>query len=194
MLNTLDKSEVSRLELYATSIRSRRTINFFNNNPVDTSLILEAIEVARWAPNHKKTEPWHFHLLGPKICLQVKDLITDIKAAGQPDSARIAIRERLDAIPGWLVLTCDVSTDSFQQTEDYAACACAAQNMMLYLWQAGVGMKWTTGKVIRDDRFLQLLKIDKTRQFVTGLFWYGYPEHVPEQTRKPLDRIVEITE
>lgn len=194
MLNTPDNSEISRLELYATSIRSRRTINFFKNNPVETSVILEAIELARWAPNHKKTEPWHFHLLGPRICVQVKDLITDIKAVGRSDTARIAIRERLDAIPGWLVMTCNVSTDPIQQSEDYAACACAAQNMMLYLWQAGVGMKWTTGNVIRDERFLQLMRVDKTRKFVTGLFWYGYPQHVPEQTRKSLEEIVEITD
>lgn len=194
MLNTPENSEISRLEMYATSIRSRRTINFFKKNPVETSLILEAIEVARWAPNHKKTEPWHFHVMGPRICEQVKELITDIKAAGQPDTARITIRERLNAIPGWLVMTCEVSTDPVQQLEDYAACACAAQNMMLYLWQAGVGMKWTTGKVIRDTRFSQLMGIDINRKFVVGLFWYGYPEQVPEQTRKSLETIAEITE
>jgi nitroreductase len=194
MLNKPVNSNAEWLELYANSLRSRRTVNFFKNTPVDSSLILDAMEVARWAPNHRKTEPWYFHLLGSRVCGQVKELITDIKAVGQAETARIAIRDRLDAIPGWLVMTCDVSTDPVQQYEDYAACACAAQNMMLYLWQAGVGMKWTTGKVIRDERFFQLMGIDKTRRFVVGLFWYGYPEQIPQQTRKPLENIMEITE
>ena len=30
-----------------------------------------------------------------------------------------------------------------------AACAAAVQNLMLYLWKAGVGSKWTTGDITR---------------------------------------------
>ncbi len=191
-MNTVNSIDSQQLELYASSIRSRRTINFFKRDPVPDSLILDAIEVARWAPNHKKTEPWHFHLLGTATQRQVKALITDIKAEEQGDAARKAISERLDAIPGWMVISCDVSTDPIRQIEDFAACACAAQNMMLYLWQARVGTKWTTGKVIRNQAFFDLLGIDKNNQMVVGLFWYGYPERVSEQTRKPLSEITNL--
>ena len=62
-----------------------------------------------------------------------------------------------------------------QQEEDYAACACAVQNLMLYLWQAGIGVKWTTGQVTRDPRLYEILGVDGDMERVTGLFWYGYP-------------------
>ena len=184
--NSMDNLELNK---FANSIRSRRTINFFKLEPVPDSLILDAIEVARWAPNHKKTEPWHFHLLGKQTQEKVKAVITDIKVKEQGDGAHQSIRARLDAIPGWLVLSCDVSAESTRQFEDYAACACAAQNLMLYLWQAGVGTKWTTGKVIRTQAFYDILGLEMKNQLIVGLFWYGYPDQLPAQTRKPLEEI-----
>lgn len=192
MLNSVNIIEGQQLDRYASSIRTRRTINFFKRDLVPDSMILDAVDVARWAPNHKKTEPWHFHLLGAETQKQVKALITDLKVQEQGEAARKAISERLDAIPGWLVISCDVSADPIRQLEDFAACACAAQNMMLYLWQAGIGTKWTTGKVIRTPAFFDLLGIEMNSQKIVGLFWYGYPEQIQEQTRKPVADIVKI--
>ena len=61
---------------------------------------------------------------------------------------------------------------------------------MLYLWQRGVGAKWTTGGVTRDPRFYELLGLDATKEAVVGLFFYGVPKVVPEQKRKPVGEIV----
>jgi nitroreductase len=180
------------IDTTADLIRSRRTINFFRPDPVPESLIREAIEVARWAPNHKLTEPWHFYILGNQTITLVKNLITDIKSTGQPVSVRDGVRKRLDAIPGWLVISCKKSTETITQMEDYAACSCAVQNMMLYLWSAGVGVKWTTGKVIRDDRFFRTLGLDDSRQMIIGLFWYGYPGVITAQNRKAVPEITTV--
>ena len=75
------------------------------------------------------------------------------------------------------------------QQEDYAACCCAAQNLMLTLWDKGVGVKWTTGAVVRDERFYELLDVDKTVEKIVGLFWYGYPAQNPEQSRREVEEI-----
>jgi len=52
-----------------------------------------------------------------------------------------------------------------------------------------VGVKWTTGDVIRDKRFYDLLWIDQELETVVGLFWYGYAEEVPKMARKPYVQI-----
>ena len=189
MSRTIESPFVLDLERYAESIKSRRSINLFEPELVPDSLIQAAIEVARWAPNHKKTEPWYFHILGPETRRKTIELITEIKSAGQADTFRAGVAARLNAVPGWLVITCDVSEDVIRQMEDFAACSCAAQNLMLYLWAAGVGVKWTTGKVVRDERLLKILGIDTGTRMIVGLFWYGYPGMVPEQTRKPVTEI-----
>jgi nitroreductase len=176
---------VVSLQEYGQFLRSRRTINFFKPEPVSGDLLREAVEVARWAPNHRLTEPWHFYLLGEETTRSIIRLIVELKTRGRDDNARGAVRDRLEAIPTWFVQTCRLSPGlPVQEQEDYAACACAVQNLMLYLWQAGIGVKWTTGEATREQRFYDILGIDRTREKVTGLFWCGYPADVPEARKR----------
>ena len=51
------------MDLYE-ALLSRRTIYAFEDRPVPGEALLRALEAARWAPNHKLTEPWRFSVLG----------------------------------------------------------------------------------------------------------------------------------
>ncbi|NNE38825.1 MAG: nitroreductase [Gammaproteobacteria bacterium] len=175
-------------------IQSRRTINLFQDRIVSVEHLNKAIDHARWAPNHRLTEPWHFYLLGKKTREKTIQLIMEIKTAGKSENFRLSTQRRLDAIPGWFVLTCENSTNPIIKKENYAACCCAAQNLMLYLWGEGIGVKWTTGDVTRDDKLYNLLKINKHQSTMVGLFWYGYPLQVPAQKRKPIKEITTTLE
>jgi nitroreductase len=167
----------------AELIRSRRTINLYLQTAVPAELVLEGIEAATWAPNHHVTEPWHFYLLGPDTIGQCLDLCHDIVSAKKGSDAADFKRQSWSEKPGWLVVTCRKSDDSLLEREDYAACAAAIQNLMLYLWQAGVGSKWTTGDITRDPRFAEIIGFDPSEEFVVGLVWYGYPKLTPGQRR-----------
>jgi nitroreductase len=183
---TVDK----HLQEIAERIRARRTVKLFLKRPVSRKLVMDAIEVARWAPNHHVTEPWHFYVLGPEAIRDSVELTrvvtTERKGAkvGEFKAASAA------AVPGWLVVTCRTSDDERMQREDYASCCCAIQNLMLYLSAAGVATKWSTGPVTRDERFFHLLGIDPEDELVVGLIWYGYPKVTPAQSRKAVDEIV----
>jgi len=171
-------------------IRGRRTINLYLQTAVPVKLVREAIEAATWAPNHHVTEPWHFYLLGKEAIEQCLDLCRDIVAAKNgPDAAEFK-REKWSEKPGWLVVTCRRSDDDLRQREDYAACAAAIQNFMLYLWKAGVGSKWTTGDITRDPRFFDIIGVNADAEFVVGLLWFGYPKVTPAQKRKRLDDVL----
>ena len=58
----------------ADVLRGRRTIHKFLPDVPPVELIEEAIEIARWAPNHHHTEPWLFYVLGPDSIARVVDL------------------------------------------------------------------------------------------------------------------------
>ena len=188
---TEDRKQLRRL---AERIRARRTTKIFLKQAVDRKLILDAIEVARWAPNHHLTEPWHFYVLGgQKIqgCIELtRTVVTELKDSKMGEFKA----QSAAAIPGWLVVTCNKSEDELLQREDYASCACAVQNLMLYLSEAGVATKWATGPITRDSRFYELLGIDAGNAFVVGIIWYGYPKITPEQTRKDVAEIVTETD
>jgi nitroreductase len=176
----------------ADVIRSRRTVDNFQPQLPPRESILRAIELARWAPNHKHTQPWRFHLLGPETAREIVRMNTEIVRAQKGDAAAEAKQQRWSAVPGWLAVTCDVSDDRIRAEEDYAACCCAVQNLALALWAEGVGVKWSTGEVTRMPEFARLLGFEPGERRIVGLFWYGYPTSVPESRRKPVDEIIDI--
>ena len=174
----------------AERIRGRRSTNQFLKQKVSRKLIREAVELARWAPNHHLTEPWQFYVLGEQAIAESIELIRD-NATRKKDAAYGDFKaESARAVPGWLVVTCKKSADEILQREDYAACCCAIQNLMLYLSEAGVATKWTTGEITRDTRFHHILGSDPDASFIVALIWHGYPKVLPTQSRQPLENIL----
>lgn len=164
-------------------IRSRRTIHNFRPEPPPESIILEAIESARWAPNHKVTEPWHFYLVGEEAAAKVSQLNYELVLDERGETAAQNKLQRWLSMPAWLVVTCDLSDDDIRQREDYGACCCAIQNLFLHLWSEGIGAKWGTGPVTRHPDFYKIIGVDVRSEEVVGMFWYGYPAEVPEGKR-----------
>jgi len=171
-------------------LQSRRTINSFKPEKPHEDLIRKAIELARWAPNHHLTEPWRFYLLGSETSQAIVELNSKIVSQKKGEKAGEMKREKWSAIPGWLVVTMMKSDDPLQAQEDYAACSCAIQNLALALWNEGVGIKWTSGDVIRDPEFYNIIWVDQDVESVVGLIWYGYPEEIPVSQRKSVEEIV----
>jgi nitroreductase len=172
-------------------IRTRRTIGSFRPELPPAELVEWAIECASWAPNHKKTEPWRVYWLGPETANAIVELNTrTIMAKKGPIEAETK-KKAWSSIPGWLVVTSVVSNDAFRAEEDYAACCCFVQNLMLALWSKEIGTKWSTGDVTREPEFRQLIGIDPVQERVVGLIWYGYPAVLPEQSRQPIVKFVQ---
>ena len=182
--------ETQELREFAEVLRGRRTIELFLQTPVPSSLLHEAIEVATWAPNHHVTEPWRFYLLGDESRERCLDLCRDIVNKKKGEKAADFKRQSWSEKPGWLVVTCQRSDDEVLQREDFAACSAAIQNLMLYLWKAGIGCKWTTGEITRDSRFFDIVGIDEAQELVVGLFWYGYPKLTPTQSRRDIGEVL----
>lgn len=199
---------------FSDLVSSRRTVHEFSQECPPRNIIVDAIEKARWAPNHHRTEPWHFYFPSTgqieKICEQNATLIRDAgrgSTNGGNETAKAAAESRAKAekiaaiklrrwltMPGWLVLTCQRNADPLREQEDYAACCCAAQNLLLLLWEQGIGAKWTTGKITREPAFFDILGVDFAKEFTVGMFWYGYPSTIPEQHRLPVEDIVSISQ
>lgn len=187
------QTPTSLADSVAAVIRERRSINRFKPDLPPRSTLLKALELACWAPNHHLSEPWRFYLLGEATRAAVIERNAELVAAAKGETAARVKRERWQAVPGYLLMTCERSADALRFQEDYAACCAAAQNIALYLWAEGIGMKWTTGEVTRDPRFYEMTWIDPDAESVVGLFWYGYPDEQPDGHRCALEtRLVQL--
>ncbi len=194
MAEHLPDGESRNLRILAERIRSRRTTNLFLKQKVSKQLVLDAIELARWAPNHHLTEPWHFYLLGDEMKAASVELTRTIVTERKNAEIGEHKAKTAAAVPGWLLVTCKMTDDELTQREDYASCCCAVQNLLLYLSEAGVASKWSTGPITRDQRFFDLLGIDSDKEFVVSMIWYGYPKILPTQSRKEVGEIVTETD
>ena len=64
---------------FAAVLRARRSIDLFEPEPIGSGVLLEAVEVARWAPNHRLTEPWRFYLIGATTRAAVIELAAAVR-------------------------------------------------------------------------------------------------------------------
>ncbi len=170
-------------------LRTRRTVHNFQPRPVPDHLVVEAIESARWAPNHKLTEPWEFVIIGKETAAAISERNAEMLRETKGEASAAHKLARWNSMPGWMLLMCRRVDDPFRQQEDYGACCCAAQNFMLSLWSAGVATKWGTGPVTQDPEFFRLVGVDPAERFTVGLFWYGYPAATPPSARGPLQAV-----
>ena len=169
------------------AIKKRRTIHIFSKKNVPSEVIKESIEAANLAPCHKRTFPWRFTSIGINKRELLYQIQVKLKLGDQPkDESNLSkIREKM-LNPSHLLIASQVCTDNkFQKIEDYAACACAIQNLSLSLVGNGVGCKWSTGKITTDPNTYQIVGINPTVEEIIGFIWIGYGTE-PPLIKRPL--------
>lgn len=166
---------------FSRLVASRRTIHRFDaSRPVPDALVARAAALATCAPNHKLTEPWTFVLLGPDGRQATIDRAVELFKAALGEAVGEARRATWEAVPAFVAVLCRRSPgDALREREDLAAVAAAVHTFTLALWEDGVGAKWTTGAVTRDDAFLRLVGAAPDEAFVVGLLMLGYPAEIP---------------
>ncbi|HEX2880987.1 MAG TPA: nitroreductase [Polyangiaceae bacterium] len=178
----------------AAAIRSamteRTTVHDYAASPVEIDVVNRALGVALAAPNHRMTEPWRFTVVGretrePLVAISIE--LKGQKSGGKVDpSTASSVRDKM-LNPAWLVVVSQVrNANPSVAREDYAAIACAIQNLMLSLHADGIGTKWSTGAVATDPRSYQHLGIDAEREQIVGFVWVGLPAKPPLKVPRKL--------
>ena len=179
-------------------INSRRSIYKFTQETVGDEILNQALIAASNAPCHKHTHPWKFYVLGQEIrgkLIPTIRKLSKIKSEKMQSKniegdAERAIRKITDP-PLLIVVTSQItSDDDFRTKEDYAATVCALHNLVLSLWDNGVGSQWSTGSITRDNDTYELLSIDSEHEEIIGLIKSGYPEKIRAVNKKPVDEFV----
>ena len=169
------------------ALRSRRTIQRFADAPVPEAVVTRALEAAHLAPNHKCTWPWRFTLPGPAAREALLRVNVRLKTRLKPETPELVAALRIKMLnPAHLVVVSQVlSPDPDRAREDYAACACAIQNLQLSVHADGYGAKWSTGGVTTDPETYSILGIDPGVERIVGFVWVGVAEVVPRGPQRP---------
>lgn len=164
-------------------IRSRRTCYQFKDKtqyPVDRDKLEKCLNAALYAPNHKLTQPWRFWVLGEQYKTKVAHIYADNRATKKntPEDDcyqcfyDLAI-EKFAKIPTVILVGQQKSANPLTSKEDYAACSCAIQNFQLMAWQQHIGVQWSTGPIINDERTFAALGINAEEIELIGALYIG---------------------
>ena len=171
----------------AQAIKNRRTIHIFSKKKVPKEIIEESVDAANQAPCHRGTFPWRFTSIGMEKREELYQLQLSLKFGDIPID-ELNLKKISDKIlnPSHLLIASQICTNNqVQKLEDYAACACAIQNLSLSLVSDGVGCKWSTGKITKDPNTYQIAEIDPRKEEIIGFIWIGYGTE-PPLIKRPL--------
>ncbi|MCO4754137.1 MAG: nitroreductase family protein [Bacteriovoracaceae bacterium] len=163
-----------------------RTYHAFQRDSVEDAELIEALECSLKAPNHKFTFPWKYVWIRGEVKTELAELALEIKSKGEklPPAKAQAIKDKF-LNPSVVAFCQKISDDEFTRKEDYATMSCSVQLFALSLAEKGIGYKWSTAKVIRDERLYKALKLDPTEYEIIGLLMAGRPCAVPKQRKRP---------
>ena len=177
------------------AIRDRRTIKEFRSDPIPEETLWRILDTARWAPNHRLTEPWRIAIIGTQSRETLANALANLTASSQDPSvlakAKEDARRKVMSSPVLLAVTCRIAENPGQQVEDLAAVCAAIQNMQLAAWADGIGTHWNTGRVTRLPETSALLGLSERGEELVGFLYLGYPAQVPEPPkRRPIQDFV----
>lgn len=161
------------------AIRERRTHKQFRPEPVPRDVLEELLDLARYAPNHKLTQPWRFRVVGPETLARLKE-------AGGPKEA-----PKLDRAPTLVVVSAKLSGDPLTDEEDVLATGVGLYVVMLAAHARGYGSYWRTPAVLRTPEGRDAVGFEPDEKFV-GVIYLGRPcSEPPLKEREPLETCLE---
>lgn len=132
------------------SIKHRRSVypHQFQDKLIDDKDIKKLLELANWAPTHRKTEPWRFKVLTGEFKKKAGEFFKSIylKTTEKPKQFKAKkIAEKFN-LSSHVIAVC-MQRDpkkSIPEWEEIAATSMAVQNMWIASKDLKIGMYWST--------------------------------------------------
>lgn len=176
------------------TIVNRRSIKKFKPDAVDVEEIIELLNIAKWAPNHKVNEPWRFQLYTGAGKEKFVQAFIDAMPKENGETAPQVLKkaEYFRNIPLHLVVIMPEDPRQRRWDEDYGAISSLLQNFQLAAWERGIGMIWRSNDWVYNPVFREALDVSPGEKVVATMM-IGYPAHVPEkQPRTDIREKLEI--
>ncbi|MBI2690894.1 MAG: nitroreductase [Solirubrobacterales bacterium] len=162
------------------AIAGRRTVKAFAGPALTPDELEPLFDAARWAPNHKLTEPWRFRVVGEASRSALKIAAAGVAVAHAPDGADAKLigavaAKKLDRAPTLIAVSCVRNADPVLEAEDFAATAVASYIVLLTAHANGFAGYWRTPEVLRDNAGTEALGIEPDED-VLGLLYLGRPD------------------
>lgn len=199
----MSSANASRVEILLDCIAKRRSLGLarLKEDPIDDSIIRDALIAANWAPSNGDTEPWRFSVFTGDGRKALGDAFAEsyrqtAEAEGnfRPET-EAAMRGRGVDAPLWISIGMEPGRRpdgelAESEEEELMAVACAVQNMHLVFAAHGLIGMWHSKGVSVHPHTASFLGLQPPARLL-GFFWAGYPKvEWPEGERGPWEEKV----
>ncbi len=165
-------------------IKNRRSLypmQMEEGSKIPNESIHKILELANYAPSHKRTEPWRFIVMEKNglsnfLDFQIK-FIQDSKIPAKKKAEKILKTKRKKDQVSHIIAVCmhrDEEKRIPRQEEEYAV-ACSVQNMLLGLDSLGLIGYWSTGNLAFSNKTKHFFKLNQ-EDHCMGFLILGLPK------------------
>ena len=161
------------------------------NKTIEEGIIRELLELANYAPSHRRTEPWRFtvfqkaakHDFYNTLAAIYKLTSSEISFNPQKEQRILGKAKNVSTVIAICMNRC--SKKSVPVFEEQWAVACAVQNMLLGMKSLKIIGYWSTPKMAFTEEMKAYLKLNNEEQCM-GFLQIGLPKeglpHIPQKT------------
>lgn len=172
--------------------RSRQPATYTQQD-IPKELLAQLFECARFAPTHKKTQPWKYQVYKNEhkraLAEEFMRIYQEITPSEKYSEAkREEFGAKIQKANCVVAIILNTHPELLPEWEEVAAVACSVQNLWLACTAQGIGAYWSSPGIIKHlNPFLEL---DENQKCI-GLFYMGYSEvELPEWPRRAVDEFV----
>lgn len=161
------------LETLITARRSNLLIDA--SREVDPAIVDRIVNVAQWAPNHKRTWPLRVAIITGKSRSTLGNTIADAMAAQGDEAMKVTkTRGKFMRTPVVLVIAAAIGHSDNETEENKYAVAAGIQNMLLMAESFGLAALWGSPAKGANDAITTLCAMERT-DHVIGIVYLGWP-------------------
>ena len=167
------------------AITTRRTIKAYTGEAILRDVLVELVDLAMCAPNHRLTQTWRFSVAEHAAIAGLVALVgrSPIADAVLPRKLPV-ILDRLRLCGAVIQVTCEFAGDTDQRSEDRDATAAAVQNLLLAAHSKGISSYWSTSPLMTHSETIRWFGADPQRESHVATVWLGYPAEDPVMPKR----------
>ncbi len=192
-------------------ILERRSVRFFEQDPISKEVIDELLKAAINAPNANNAQQWYFvvvksvekreklrELLIDAYLNYLTDAREDIDEKTM-EKVRNAISSGLYQAPLYIAFYSDMrnkilrkSYEEFEERMIVQSISAAIENVLLRAWDLGLGSVWLGVALLKEEEINELLEIPKGLK-LEAIVALGRPARVgKKRPRKPISEVSKV--
>lgn len=175
------------LETLITARRSNLLIDA--TREVDPAIVDRIVNIAQWAPNHKRTWPLRVAIITGDSRSTLGNTIADAMAAQGDEAMKVTkTRGKFMRTPIVMVIAAAIGLSDNETEENKYAVAAGVQNMLLMAESFGLAALWGSPAKGANDAITTLCAMEPT-DHVVGIIYLGWPTQSVAAPARPTNQV-----